>query len=32
MTMTSFIALSLLPSSSEWIIIVFIILLLFGGK
>lgn len=32
MTMTSFIALSLLPSGSEWIIIVFIILLLFGGK
>ena len=32
MTMTSFVALSLLPSGSEWIIIALVILLLFGGK
>ena len=31
-TMTSFVALSLLPSGSEWIIILLVILLLFGGK
>ena len=32
MTLTSIVTLSLLPSGSEWIIILVVILLLFGGK
>lgn len=31
-TMTNLVALSLIPSGSEWIIILVVILLLFGGK
>ena len=32
MTLTSIVTLSLLPSGSEWIIILVVTLLLFGGK